>query len=127
MRAFKTKPRSGLSDSARRAVTLLYICALVLGTFARVPQTSAQQKAHGLSDERRVLHVLNRLGFGARPGDVERVRAMGIERYVEQQLYPEKIDDAVAEAKVKRLPALHLSTPELFAKYPQPGALLRRL
>ncbi|HJU54592.1 MAG TPA: DUF1800 domain-containing protein [Pyrinomonadaceae bacterium] len=80
-----------------------------------------------MSDEQRILHLLNRLGFGARPGDVERVRALGIERYVEQQLYPEKINDEVAEAKVKNLPALQLSTPELYAKYPQPGALLRRL
>jgi uncharacterized protein (DUF1800 family) len=91
--------------------------------------TNAEEtrKARRLSEGQRVLHVLNRLGFGARPGDVERVRAMGIERYVEQQLHPEKIDDAAAEAKVKNLSALQLSTPELFAKYPQPGALLRRL
>jgi uncharacterized protein (DUF1800 family) len=78
-----------------------------------------------LREEQRILHVLNRLGFGARPGDVERVRAVGLERYIEQQLFPEKISDAVAEAKVKNLPALQLSTSELYAKYPQPGALLR--
>jgi uncharacterized protein (DUF1800 family) len=104
-------------------------CAWTLLAGALAPGTNAGEtrKARRLSEEQRVLHVLNRLGFGARPGDMERVRAMGIERYVEQQLHPEKIDDAAAEAKVKNLSALQLSTPELFAKYPQPGALLRRL
>jgi uncharacterized protein (DUF1800 family) len=111
----------------RRLTALL--CAWALLASALAPGTSAEEtrKTRRLTEEQRILHVLNRLGFGARPGDVERVRAMGIERYVEQQLHPEKIDDAAAEAKVKNLSALQLSTPELFAKYPQPGALLRRL
>jgi uncharacterized protein (DUF1800 family) len=116
------------SGAGRRAVALLSMWALLLGTpafGAGAQQQQQSQKAGRLTEEQRILHVLNRLGFGARPGDVERVRAVGLERYIEQQLYPEKIADAVAEAKVKNLPALQLSTPELFAKYPQPGALLR--
>ena len=110
---------------AARALALLSILALLAGTFAL--GASAQQKAQRLSEEQRVLHVLNRLGFGARPGDVERVRAMGLERYIEQQLRPDGIQDAVAESKVQSLEALKMTTPELYAKYPQPGQLLRRL
>jgi hypothetical protein len=71
--------------------------------------------------------VLNRLGFGARPGDVERVKAIGLENYINQQLNPDKIDDAVAENKVKDLSVLSMSTAELYEKYPQPGQLLRQL
>jgi uncharacterized protein (DUF1800 family) len=112
---------------ARRAVALLSVWTLLVGALAFGVGAQQTQKAQRLSEEQRILHVLNRLGFGARPGDVERVRAVGLERYVEQQLYPEKIADAVADAKVKNLPALQLSTPELFAKYPQPNALLRVL
>ena len=37
----------------------------------------------------RTIHVLNRLAFGPRPGDVEHVRAVGPEAYVHEQLYPE--------------------------------------
>jgi uncharacterized protein (DUF1800 family) len=106
-------------------VALLSVWTLLVGTLALGVGAQQPQKAQRLSEEQRILHVLNRLGFGARPGDVERVRAVGLERYIEQQLFPEKISDAVAEAKVKNLPALQLSTPELFAKYPQPNALLR--
>jgi uncharacterized protein (DUF1800 family) len=113
------------SQIARRAVALLSVWTLLVGMLALGVGAKPPQKAQRLSEEQRILHVLNRLGFGARPGDVERVRAVGLERYIEQQLFPEKIADAVAEAKVKNLPALQLSTPELFAKYPQPNALLR--
>ena len=120
--------RNRLSDVARRAVAFLAVWTLLVSMLAfGVGAQQPQQKAQRLSEEQRILHVLNRLGFGARPGDVERVRAVGIERYIEQQLYPEKIADAVSEGKVKNLPALQLSTPELFAKYPQPNALLRVL
>lgn len=47
--------------------------------------------AEGLSEQQRALHVLNRLGFGPRPGDVERVVAFGVDRYIEAQLHPETI------------------------------------
>ncbi|MCA1555807.1 MAG: DUF1800 domain-containing protein, partial [Acidobacteria bacterium] len=94
-------------------------------------RTSAQQttakRAARLSEEQRILHVLNRLGFGARPGDVERVRKLGLERYIEQQLAPEKIEDAAAEAKLKNLSSYWMTTAELYQKYPQPGQLLRVL
>ena len=80
-----------------------------------------------LSEEQRIVHVLNRLGFGAKPGDVERVRAVGLDAYINQQLNPEKIDDAIADNKVKDLVALKMSTAELYEKYPQPGQLLRQL
>src|SRR5947207_10744477 len=46
-----------------------------------------------LTEEQKILHVLNRLGFGPRPGDVERVKAMGLKSYIEKQLNPEKIAD----------------------------------
>ena len=111
----------------RRATALLCAWTLLAGALAFGTGADGTRKARGLTEEQRALHALNRLGFGARPGDVERVRAAGVERYVEQQLYPEKINDEAAEAKVKHLESLQLSTPELYAKYPQPGALLRRL
>lgn len=83
--------------------------------------------AKPLTDDQRVLHVLNRLGFGARPGDVERVKAIGLQKYIDQQLEPASIIDATADAKVKGLDIFGMSTGELFAKYPNPGALLQQL
>jgi hypothetical protein len=36
-----------------------------------------------LTEEQKILHLLNRAGFGPRPGEIERVRQMGLERYLD--------------------------------------------
>jgi uncharacterized protein (DUF1800 family) len=90
----------------------------------------AQQKQWSkaaLTEEQQIIHVLNRLGFGARPGDIERVKSIGIENYINQQLSPERLSDAVTETKLKNLATLSLSTAQLYEKYPQPGMLVRQL
>jgi uncharacterized protein (DUF1800 family) len=116
---------------ARRAAALCGVLALLSPLFglgaASAQKQQTQPRAGRLAEEQRILHVLNRLGFGARPGDVERVRALGLERYIDEQLYPEKIADAATDAKLQRLEALRMTTPELYAKYPQPNQLLRRM
>ena len=80
-----------------------------------------------LTEDQKIMHVLNRLGFGARPGDVEKVKVMGIQKYIARQLDPASIDDRAADAKVRDLEVFNMSTAEVFAKYPNPGALLRQL
>ena len=45
------------------------------------------------SDDKAIVHILNRIGFGPRPGDVEKVRAIGVQSYIDQQLQPERIPD----------------------------------
>jgi uncharacterized protein (DUF1800 family) len=123
MKAFNYRFINGF---ARRATATVSMLALVSSTFAGA--AFAQSKpAKQLSEDQLVLHVLNRLGFGARPGDVERVKAMGLENYIKQQLNPAGIQDQVAEAKVRNLPVLSMSTAELYAKYPNPGVLIRQL
>jgi uncharacterized protein (DUF1800 family) len=114
---------------APRALALAAVLALLSNNvLVGAAQTvAAKAAARKMTEEQRVVHVLNRLAFGARPGDVERVRRMGVEAYVEQQLNPSKIDDAAAEARLRGFPTLGMSNSELLAKYPQPGRLLRRL
>src|SRR6266542_2717845 len=124
--------QSGTSSFARRVAALVSLAALLASTFAlgigaQGMKAQPGQKVAKLSEERRILHVLNRLGFGARPGDVERVKAVGVDNYIMQQLYPEKINDSATEAKLQNLESLRMSTAELYEKYPQPGQLLRQL
>src|SRR5215213_3875425 len=102
------------------------IVALILLALLTQPVLFAQ-KHRSLSEEQRIVHVLNRLGFGARPADIERVKAVGLENYINQQLSPEKIVDSVAEGKVRELSVLNMPTAELYEKYPQPGQLMRQL
>src|SRR5258708_6614886 len=115
-----------------RAGAILCLVALLAGTFgaginAQSMKVPAGRSTAKLSEDQRILHVLNRLGFGARPGDVERVKAMGIDNYITQQLWPEKIDDTASEAKLQNLETLRMSTADLYEKYPQPGQLLKQL
>jgi uncharacterized protein (DUF1800 family) len=73
-----------------------------------------------LSAEEAILHALNRLAYGARPGDVERVRQMGLAKWIDQQLNPNAIDDRAVEARLEQFPTLRMSTSKLLAEYPQP-------
>lgn len=124
----------------QRAGAILSMVALLGSTFVaginaqsmsqgmKAPASqSTGQKAPKLTQEQRILHVLNRLGFGARPGDVERVKAMGIDIYIAQQLFPDKINDSASEAKLQNLETLRMTTAELYEKYPQPNQLLQQL
>ncbi len=71
-----------------------------------------------LTQQERVLHVLNRFTFGPRPGDVEAVEKMGAQVWFLQQLQPEKIDDSAFEQRMKEYPALRLSQDELMKRFP---------
>lgn len=118
-----------LNQIGRRGLALLSIAAMLATTFAVGARAQQKQKAqvNRLTEEQHILHVLNRLGFGARPGDTERVGEIGIQKYIEQQLNPGRLSDAVAEAKVKDLATLSMTTAQLYEKYPQPGQLLKQL
>ena len=75
----------------------------------------------------RTIHVLNRLAFGPRPGDVEHVRAVGPDAYVHEQLNPESIpipDDLVERVRAYR--TLHMTPIALFVEYERPINLARR-
>ena len=54
------------------------------------------------SERQRTEHALSRLTFGARPGDVERVIRIGVDRWIDEQLHPERIDDRAVAARVAR-------------------------
>lgn len=108
-----------------RAVTGFVLGAITLPNLVLASQPTGLSKA--LTEDQKINHVLNRLGFGARPGDVAKVKAMGLQKYIDQQLNPSSINDSAADAKVKNLEVFNLSTAEVFAKYPNPGALLRQI
>ncbi|HEX6717235.1 MAG TPA: DUF1800 domain-containing protein [Pyrinomonadaceae bacterium] len=103
------------------------ILALAISTAQSFAAGDKRPKSKALTEDQRIIHVLNRLGFGPRPGDIERVKAMGVENYINQQLNPGKIADTVAENKIRDLSVLNMTTAELYEKYPQPGQLLRQL
>jgi uncharacterized protein (DUF1800 family) len=101
-------------------IVLIFLLCLStsIGSPAAAPQTT---------DLAKITHVLNRIGFGARPGDVERVQKIGLREYIEQQLHPESISDTRAEARVSQFASLRMSQDEVFEQYPEPKRLARQL
>jgi uncharacterized protein (DUF1800 family) len=73
-----------------------------------------------LTADEAILHALNRLAYGPRPGDVERVRQMGLAKWIEQQLNPNSMDDRSLDARLADYPTLRMSTAKLIDEYPQP-------
>jgi uncharacterized protein (DUF1800 family) len=73
-----------------------------------------------LSADEAILHALNRLAYGPRPGEVERVRRMGLAKWIDEQLNPGAIDDKALEARLEPYPTLKLSSAKLLDEYPQP-------
>src|SRR5215471_1187589 len=94
------------------------LLALPIATASSAPRT--------LTEQEKVMHVLNRLAFGPRPGDVARVQQMGIRQYIEQQLHPEQIDDSAVDRQISQLSSIRMKTTELMARYPDPQQVAQR-
>jgi len=77
-------------------------------------------------DDKTVLHVLNRIGFGARPGDVARVREMGLAKYIDEQLAPERMPDAAMDARLAGFDTLSLNSRRIAQDYYVPAQMARR-
>src|SRR5438105_1088027 len=78
------------------------------------------EKKFAMTDDQRIAHVLSRLTFGARPGDFERVKSLGVDTFIAQQLDPDSIDDTGAIQKLKKLPTLGMATPVIIEQYTPP-------
>lgn len=98
----------------RSILLLLFMCA-GCGSAVHSPATGIAITAveSELPRDQQIDHVLNRLAYGARPGDAERVRAMGVERWIALQLTPERIDDRASDSVVAAYRTLAMPTSEL--------------
>lgn len=86
----------------------------------RKPPTPDTQR---MAERERAIHALNRLTFGPRPGDVERVLAVGVDKWIEQQLSPTRIDDSALEARLVPYRTLRMSAAEMVENFPPPQVL----
>jgi len=79
-----------------------------------------------LTEDEAILQALNRLGFGPRPGDLQRVKEMGLQKWIDQQLRPDSLNNAALEARLDRFPTLKMSSAKLVGEFPQPQVAARR-
>lgn len=71
-----------------------------------------------LTGDEKLLQVLDRFTYGPRPGDLENIRAIGIQAWFDRQLAPGKIDDSALEARLAQYPAMQLSLAQLMQMFP---------
>ncbi|HYR43924.1 MAG TPA: DUF1800 family protein, partial [Terriglobia bacterium] len=93
--------------------------AALLATLPAFLVTAAGRFDQKFSQDKQVIHALNRLTFGLRPGDIEQVRKLTIEKWIDLQLHPDRISESsVLENKVKHLETMQLATWQILEKYP---------
>jgi uncharacterized protein (DUF1800 family) len=127
--SISTAPRSFLA--AILSVACVFSVGVDLPSLGAMPAAAKDKKQKQdpalknlpiteLSADEAILHALNRLAYGPRPGDLERVRQMGLAKWIDQQLNPNSIDDKALVARLESYPTLSMSSAKLIAEYPQP-------
>ena len=90
---------------------------------------SAKFKGHlpitELTEDQAILHALSRLAYGPRLGDIERIRQMGLEKWIDEQLHPDSIDDSALEKRLEKYPTLTMSSTDLLAEFPPPNQVAK--
>ncbi len=115
--------RSDVKTSSLAKLSLFLLCltltSLLLVT--AVPELLAKKKDKAESapnDQKRAVQALNRLTFGPRPGDIEQVMVMGVDRWIDLQLHPEKIPDSAVESRLAAFRTLRMSSKEIVEEFP---------
>ncbi|HKD60355.1 MAG TPA: DUF1800 domain-containing protein [Terracidiphilus sp.] len=85
----------------------------------------AEYRSTQLQGDERILHALNRLTFGPRPGDLEAARATGLDKWFNQQLHPESIENVDLRARLAEFPAMQWSPEEMLFRVPS-NAIIRQ-
>jgi len=106
-----------------RGLRRILTTAVALVAFTGV---TASTDTHQLDQRQRALHALNRLAFGPRPGDVDKVLKDGVDVWIEQQLNPERIPDRAVEARLQPYETLRMSESDVVTKFYVPIVQARR-
>src|ERR1700693_3966745 len=102
-----------------RIASVLTAVAFSLGAIELAAVSTSKEKARMTAREQ-AIHVLNRLGFGPRSGEVDGVLAIGASSWIDRQLEPESIPDDAVAAALKRFPTLTMTTADLFDRSERP-------
>jgi uncharacterized protein (DUF1800 family) len=104
----------------RRFGFALSVTALVVAA-GSLPGAATGRFDQKLSKDKQILHVLNRMTFGPRPGDADRVRGLGVEKWIRQQVQPQLVaENPLVEARLRPLASLPLATWQIYETYQPP-------
>ena len=105
--------------AALLGVAPIGVSAQTAGAKNPVRPLVARSDVRELPADQQIIQALNRLTFGPRPGDALKVRAIGLDKWIDQQLHPEKINDSAIDQFVARYPAINQDQDDLLAQYTQ--------
>ena len=99
---------------------------VLIAMVALASLAGATASAPKLTDRQRAEHALNRLAFGPRAGDVDRVMTEGVDKWIYRQLHPERINDAAVDARLTQFNTLKMGNGDLIDEYYKPMVAARR-
>src|SRR5215472_17908375 len=107
-------------QTSRKALALFAVAAILISAAVLFAADKKSKKTTipQMDEDKKIQHALNRFTFGPRPGDVDAVRAMGLEKWFDQQLHPDKIDDSALDARLSPFRTLKMSTREMMENFP---------
>src|SRR5579872_1204956 len=113
-----------------RILTISLAVAMVCSGSAlgasKKPAPAKKKPLPPLTQEQRAIHALNRLTFGPRPGDLDHVLQIGVDKWIDEQMHPESIDDSALNARLGPLRTLRMSPKEMVRNFPSPGMKIGR-
>ncbi len=114
----------------RSSIGKLTLLMLGLSLAWAAPQLLAKKKDKppdsGANQQKQAVQALNRLTFGPRPGDIQQVMALGVDRWMDEQLHPERIPDSAMEARLAPLRTLRMSPKEIVEDFPD-GPMIQQV
>ena len=102
----------------RKSQSIAFLLSIVGLLTPALAGKNKDKLTSALDQQKRAVHALNRLTFGPRPGDVQNVVNMGVDKWIDLQLHPEKIDDSALDARLASFPTLRMDNRELVENFP---------
>ena len=114
--------------SRRRRLLVAATCLVAAGLTTQFALGRKKDKpaSGAMNDQKRAVHALNRLTFGPRPGDVDRVLQMGVDKWIDLQLHPDKIDNSALDARLYPFRTLRMGTKEIVENFP-PNQVIKQI
>ncbi len=100
-----------------RSYVVAAVALLLLAGYG-LHATRKDDAGKAVDQQKRILHALDRLTFGPRPGDAQIVAAMGFDKWIDLQLHPEKVDNSALQARLASYRTLAMSSREMLLEFP---------
>src|SRR2546423_10543542 len=105
----------GITAAVLVSVAPIGLAAQKSGAKSSAKTAIARSDVRELPADQQIIQALNRLTFGAKPGDMLKVRSIGLDNWIDRQLHPDKINDDATNAFIANYSALNQNQNDLLA------------